>query len=343
MVQELRLNKFSEYSRKEVYDFFDPSSPFTTGAGTWGIHGIVKIPNRECDYVFFVTFGQNKLGHTFEEEINEEGILTWQSQPSQKLDNKVIRNLIEHDHTKNVIHLFLRTRKVNPMNKEAEPFTYMGQIAYVTHDIERESPVYFLWQILDWEIPPLSVLEKMNLKLTKKERGKERKTVYNKPSLLRSKQPSRVSNKGLSTEEFMDGKFDFGVITNKNGLLGNQGELLVLEHEKSMLIAGNRSDLVSKIIHTSVVEGDGAGFDILSYTLEGKEKFIVVKTTSGGALTPFFLTSNEVAFSQRNVNSYYLYRLYNYDSLTQSGEYFVLEGDISKLVNLQPTKLKASF
>lgn len=81
MIKPLTL--YEQYSREEVYNIFDGVTPFSTGSGTWGIHGIVKIPKREKDFVFFVTFGQKQLGHEFDESITEDGILTWQSQPKQ--------------------------------------------------------------------------------------------------------------------------------------------------------------------------------------------------------------------------------------------------------------------
>ncbi|WP_447403034.1 hypothetical protein ACE1MS_23525 (plasmid) [Lysinibacillus sp. fkY74-1] len=67
------------------------ATSFTIGDGNWGLHGLVKIPKREQDYVFFVTFGQKQLGHNFDESITEDGILTWQSQPKQTLNNKFIK------------------------------------------------------------------------------------------------------------------------------------------------------------------------------------------------------------------------------------------------------------
>ena len=77
-----KLIKYKDYSRKEVHDIFAPNTSFTSGAGKWGLWGIVNIPDRENDYVFFVTYGRSQAQHKFEEYITEDGILTWQSQPS---------------------------------------------------------------------------------------------------------------------------------------------------------------------------------------------------------------------------------------------------------------------
>jgi hypothetical protein len=77
------LNLWDSYTREDVHDIFSPGTPFTPQRGTWGLHGIVQIPERPLSYVFFVTYGQEQAGHAFDESITEDGVLTWQSQPSQ--------------------------------------------------------------------------------------------------------------------------------------------------------------------------------------------------------------------------------------------------------------------
>jgi hypothetical protein len=47
--------------------------------------------------VFFVTYGTSQGAHDFVEDINEEGVLTWQSQPRQRLDTPRIQQFISHD------------------------------------------------------------------------------------------------------------------------------------------------------------------------------------------------------------------------------------------------------
>ena len=67
---------------KKSIQCFNQIHFFTPQAGTWGLHGIVKIPDREGDFVFFVTFGQEQGDHAFDESITTEGEFSWQSQPS---------------------------------------------------------------------------------------------------------------------------------------------------------------------------------------------------------------------------------------------------------------------
>ena len=95
---------------------------FTPQAGTWGLQGIVRIPDRAADWVFFVTFGQVQGEHEFDEAFGMrplllrlvarfDGVLSWQSQPAQRLDDEVIREFIGHDDRINNIHLFIRTAR----------------------------------------------------------------------------------------------------------------------------------------------------------------------------------------------------------------------------------------
>ena len=87
-MRNLQLNNL--YSRKNIHSIFSPQTKFTPQAGTWGLHGIIKIPNRERDFVFIVTYGQSQGEHNFDEGITADGVLSWQSQPRQDLSNKII-------------------------------------------------------------------------------------------------------------------------------------------------------------------------------------------------------------------------------------------------------------
>lgn len=64
------------YSRAEVHAIFSPDTTFTPQAGSWGMHGIVRVPDRESDFVFFVTYGKTQGQHKFDEGISHEGVLS---------------------------------------------------------------------------------------------------------------------------------------------------------------------------------------------------------------------------------------------------------------------------
>jgi len=80
--------------------------------------------------------------------------------------------------------------------------------------------------------------------------------------------------------------------------------------ERRQLKNAERSDLASKVRWISVDEGDGAGYDIMSFDPFGRERLIEVKTTNGAARTPFFLTRNEHQTAGARAESSQLYRVH---------------------------------
>lgn len=335
------LNRYEEYSRKQIHQIFSPDTIFTPQAGTWGLQGIVPIPDRDGDFVFFVTYGKETPDHIFDESVTTDGVLTWQSQPAQSLLNAQIQKLIHHDSSKNSIYLFLRTGR-------KRDYTYLGQLKYLNHDGERERPVHFQWQILDWH--PLSQqLDVMGLELVDLQPYSEHPTKGSEQSshrnnLIFEELPSanNLSETARSTESFRTCKQpDYASIQRENSKLGKAGELLVILEERRILLKNRRADLASKITHVSEVEGDGAGYDVLSYELNGEKKYIEVKTTKGSARTDFYISPNELAFSKAHADKYYLYRLYEFDSDLNFAKVGVLKGDLSDQLDLVPQSYRA--
>ena len=332
------LQLWQEYSRKEVHSIFSPETTFTPQRGTWGLQGMIRVPSRVGDWVFFVTFGQAQGEHVFDESITDEGVLSWQSQPAQGLENDVIKELIQHDDRINTIHLFLRTKKGNL-------YGYFGKLSYLTHDDSRQNPVHFQWQLLDWPAPT-KFLNLVGLQpLASREAAPER-TSRISGSINIEQAPSRSSGvrKGVGREIFQTRKApDYAAKDARNRDLGQKGELLVIAHEIDRLTKAGRADLAEKIVHVSKVEGDSAGYDIRSFELDGTHRFIEVKTTRGDSNTSFFISPNELAFSAKNQERYVLFRLYAYDDETCSSKSYLLEGDIAAHLVLEPTAYRAKL
>lgn len=95
-----------------------------------------------------------------------------------------------------------------------------------------------------------------------------------------------------------------------NRSLGNAGELFVINFERARLIHAGRNALAARIEHTSNTRGDYEGYDVLSFEVDGAPRLIEVKTTKYGSETPFFVTRNELATSEREAQRYQLYRLF---------------------------------
>ncbi|MGH7202941.1 MAG: DUF3883 domain-containing protein, partial [Candidatus Levyibacteriota bacterium] len=87
-------------------------------------------------------------------------------------------------------------------------------------------------------------------------------------------------------------KPDYLKQAKRNTLVGKRGEDIVMLKEKAMLINIGRKDLADKVEQVSL-KSDSEGYDIMSYTPEGEEKYIEVKaTTKPFTNTPFFFISN---------------------------------------------------
>jgi hypothetical protein len=72
-----------------------------------------------------------------------------------------------------------------------------------------------------------------------------------------------------------------------NRALGRAGEDRVVAYDQATLRAAERTDLADRIRCVSRLDGDGAGYDILSFDIEGSSRLIEVKTTNGWERTPF--------------------------------------------------------
>ena len=324
-----KLVRYEKYSRRDIHDIFSPDTNFTPQTGTWGLQGIIRVPGTQHDYIFLVTYGKKQSYHKFDENIDENGILTWQSQPSQTLKESRIIDFINHDYLKNNIYLFLRTS-----NKE--DYTYMGLLAYVDHDNQREKPVYFKWQILDWNEDKLEKTIK-NSKID--ENGIEEFDIKKFTLKLNKTEYSHEikSRKGKNTYEFYNNKnINFEGEIKKNTELGKKGEDIVVEYEKNRLIMEGREDLANKVFATRKFAGNAERFDVISYDKDENEKYIEVKTTKGGINNIFHISENEIEFSEQYKNNYYLYRVYNFNTKKMTADLKIIKGAINR------EKLKAT-
>lgn len=127
-----------------------------------------------------------------------------------------------------------------------------------------------------------------------------------------------------------------------NKRIGDAGELWVIQYEKECLIRNGKPNLAKKIKHVSKDEGDGLGYDILSYSLDGMEKYIEVKTTKANFLKTFFITNNELQWSKQNPDNYFLYRLYHFRDSVSPAELKIISGDLSSIC-LMPVSYQVNF
>lgn len=133
-------------------------------------------------------------------------------------------------------------------------------------------------------------------------------------------------------------KFDRALKDARNRDLGRAGEQFVLEVEKRRLKAHGRQDLADTVTWVSEDQGDGAGFDIASFDVEGTPRLIEVKTTNGAATASFMVTANEVEVSRANPGTYWLYRVYDF---AKQPRIYCEKGPLDDGWNLEPAVYRA--
>lgn len=136
-------------------------------------------------------------------------------------------------------------------------------------------------------------------------------------------------------------KRDYVALEAQRRDLGLAGEEAALRYEVEGLERAGQSRLARNVRHVSLLDGDGLGYDILSFTPAGDQKFIEVKTTRQGVEWPFLVTRNEVEFSAEVTDHFNLYRVFDFGRPAKSVKpqglgLYVLPGSLELTCNLRP-------
>lgn len=128
--------------------------------------------------------------------------------------------------------------------------------------------------------------------------------------------------------------------------IGDAGDHMALAMEKARLIQEGRPDLAKQVEHVSALAGDGLGYDIKSFEdLHGtyEEKYIEVKTTTGGWNKPFDISANEVEVSAEKGEHYCICRFYGLSDNAAEMKYYEVRGPVAENFRLEPTAYKAYY
>ena len=113
-----------------------------------------------------------------------------------------------------------------------------------------------------------------------------------------------------------------------------------MEVERRRLAGADRPELARKVRWVAAEDGDGAGYDVLSFEPEGQERLVEVKTTNGSARTPFFLTRNERDLAIERPADWCIYRVHLF---AKEPRIFTITPPLESAVNLRPDTWRASF
>jgi hypothetical protein len=113
-----------------------------------------------------------------------------------------------------------------------------------------------------------------------------------------------------------------------------------MELERRRLIEAGCEVYADHVEHVSSEYGQGLGYDIHSYEIDGRDRLIQVKTTRFRKETPLYIAANEVAVSSRYRERYWLYRVYNFRYMPYV---YHLNGSLAERFRLKPHEYRASI
>ena len=113
-----------------------------------------------------------------------------------------------------------------------------------------------------------------------------------------------------------------------------------MQFERRRLGQRGREHLANRVEHTAQVRGDGAGYDVLSFEEDGRERYIEVKTTAYAKETPFFISEGELSFANAHQQQFRIYRVFDFRAAPRL---FELRGRPDNHCRLDPTTYRASF
>jgi hypothetical protein len=135
-------------------------------------------------------------------------------------------------------------------------------------------------------------------------------------------------------------KRDYLERESRNRSLGHAGEKFILQYERWRLSTLGVGQLAERVEHVSETQGDGLGYDILSFEIDGRERYVEVKTTAHDPLTPFYVSANEVEFARESGDRFCLSRVFNF---RRNPSFFELRGPVENHCDLDVATFRASF
>ncbi|MET3299054.1 DUF3883 domain-containing protein [Bradyrhizobium diazoefficiens] len=108
------------------------------------------------------------------------------------------------------------------------------------------------------------------------------------------------------------GKFDPAARDARNRDLGRAGEEFVVGFERRRLERAGKSQLAKDVRWVSDLDGDGYGYDVHSFELDGEPRLLEIKTTCGNERTPFWMTKRECDVAAEQGGIYRVRRVFHF-------------------------------
>ena len=310
------FQKQSQYSRHQIYQTVtgtEDSPNFDMGQTGYG--------RIDDDLFIFMNIGiPGADGMDYKNHYDERTeSVSWCAKKKTHSGQPVMQKIINGD-----LNLYLFSRW-----ERNEDWTYLGNAHVVSYqdNVIVADPDGNETYCMEYQLTCKGIEEDL---------GKEE--IKSGELVLKNQKPKSKPRKKLKRNFKGRKQTDYLLKAKKDKKTGELGEELVLEYEKKKLSGLGRIDLVNAIEHVSKTQGDGTGYDIKSFDEDGTEIFIEVKTTKQGINTEFFMSPNEIEFSELHFENYYLYRVYDLRLNPLNGSLYIHHGNILDGFDTEPTE-----
>jgi hypothetical protein len=158
------------------------------------------------------------------------------------------------------------------------------------------------------------------------------------PSLSEEDAPERIRSYANRKRTFEGREVNWESKAATSANLGLSGEKLVINAERKRLEEAGLHEQAMKVAK----QGDGAGYDVLSFDEAGHPLHIEVKTTTNGKDEPFYMSAQERAYVDACQATYLLYRVYDFNPATGSGSFYKLSAEEVKSLEFTATGFEVS-
>lgn len=297
-------NEIVSISQKFIFehDILSSNLEFFKRHKNWLFSYIINYKNK-VDY-HFNSFSNIKFTDKTEDELQN-----YLEEESKKEKTKEITQIIQNT---------TQTKPVVEKPKEIYEHDYLNKYIKDTENLDNDKNQEFeITNHSEEEIKQITHTEENNKKKGfwaeimdevkgEIENGNNKNSVHNDIETIKP-----IENISPDKKYYAPRKIDWDNINKDKKITGLKGEEIVMEIEKNYLNSINMGDLADKVRHISKEDGDGAGYDILSFYPDGQDKYIEVKSTMKSSGKSFYLSQNELDFLKKNKDNACVYRIFN--------------------------------
>lgn len=164
-----------------------------------------------------------------------------------------------------------------------------------------------------------------------------------KETLSKTKYDAEIKKRQNRVTQFYAKKLDFELINKERKLIGDAGEVFVYKEQVEFVVK-YAPEYKGSVRHVSKLDGDGAGYDILSFDEMKNIVYIEVKSTTKKKETPFYMSASEYAFFEMHKEAYVIARVYEFDISAQKGKVEYIRGaDVESVFEKEVSAYKVYY